>query len=210
MNKTKSISVTQKKVVITLSGTSGTASITGIGGLTKTATFATSLTITGTNFVTANATAYAAVGITLTAALGVLTFTNATSDSGFGSAMITNATGNLSGAVVVTSNKVYLGGYKRVALLFRNASLTGSAALVINTSLDEIGTTIPATTASNIWIDNVTNAITEDLTRVNGKTPTSAGDTLLWLSREAIVNWIELVVTKVTDGTHTSYVLVEE
>lgn len=63
-----------RRDTVTLSGSSGTLNITA-GGVTKLATWDTDLTTTASNFVTANATAYAAVGLTLTSSVAVLTFT---------------------------------------------------------------------------------------------------------------------------------------
>lgn len=51
---------------ITLSGTNGTLSISGAGGLTKTVTFTTDIYTTAQNFVTVNAADYLAQGIVLT------------------------------------------------------------------------------------------------------------------------------------------------
>lgn len=82
---------------ITLTGTSGTANIT-VDGDAYLATFATSLTVTATNFVTAHAaTLLADHAVTVTANAGVLTFTHAT--TGFLTPSIANATGNLAGTV---------------------------------------------------------------------------------------------------------------
>lgn len=84
---------------ITLSGTSGTATILN-NGITKTATFATSKTLTASNFVTTNAAAYLAAGTVLTSLGEVLTFTAFTPGTGFtGATTITNATLTLSGTV---------------------------------------------------------------------------------------------------------------
>lgn len=59
---------------LTLTGSSGTGSIS-MAGVVRTATFNTSLTQTATDFVTANAAAYLAAGITLTSNAAVLIFT---------------------------------------------------------------------------------------------------------------------------------------
>jgi hypothetical protein len=87
---------------ITLTGTSGTADITLAGGLTKTLTFHTSLTITASDFVTANAVAYATQGITLTSSTNHLIFTSATVNLDFVSPVITNKSGDLNGSVAHT------------------------------------------------------------------------------------------------------------
>lgn len=72
-------SITQKSSVITLTGTSGTATVT-IGGVARTATFATSLTVTRDNFITSHAAAYLSAGITITASgtAGILAVGGAT------------------------------------------------------------------------------------------------------------------------------------
>ena len=59
-------SITAKSSIITFTGTSGTATVT-IGGVARTATFATSLAVTRNNFITTHAAAYLAAGITITA-----------------------------------------------------------------------------------------------------------------------------------------------
>lgn len=90
---------------ITLSGTSGTATITGTGDLTTVVTFDTSLTLSASNFVTANVVAYAAKGVTLTSDGADIIFTSSTSGTLFTSPVITNTTGDLEGTVVSnTSN----------------------------------------------------------------------------------------------------------
>ena len=87
---------------LTLTGTSGTANVGAAGGLTKLATFATSLTITAANFVIAHAAAYLAVGIIVTSDGEDLIFTDADPGLGFTSPTITNATGDLDGTVANT------------------------------------------------------------------------------------------------------------
>lgn len=82
---------------LTLTGTSGTATIV-IGEDSLTATYATSLTVTASNFVTANATALALEGVTLTSSGAVLTIIAPASET----VSITNVTGNLAGTIVNT------------------------------------------------------------------------------------------------------------
>lgn len=85
---------------VTLSGTSGTASVV-CAGETDTATFATSLTVTASNFVTANAAAYLAAGVVLTSDGADLIITASEVGTSF-TTTITNATGDLAGTVVNT------------------------------------------------------------------------------------------------------------
>lgn len=95
-----------RKDTITLSGTSGTATVV-CNGVSKTATFRTSLTVTASDFVTAFAADYLVSGVVLTSALGVLSFTQVTPGSLFtGSTSITNLTGTLAGAVA-NANTIY-------------------------------------------------------------------------------------------------------
>ena len=56
----------KKKDTITLTGTSGKATLTDVNGVIKIITFHTSLTITASDFVTANAAYYLTLGIVLT------------------------------------------------------------------------------------------------------------------------------------------------
>ncbi len=82
---------------VTLSGTSGTANVV-VNGVNYLATFATDLTTTANNFVTARAAAIlAATGAVVTAAAGVITFTD--SAEGFPSITVAGVTTNLGGAV---------------------------------------------------------------------------------------------------------------
>jgi hypothetical protein len=87
---------------ITLTGTTGAATILN-NGISKTATFATSLTVTATNFVTTNAAAYLAAGTVLTSSGAKLSFKNVVLGSSF-TTSITNASGTLAGTVAVADD----------------------------------------------------------------------------------------------------------
>lgn len=92
---------------ITITGTSGTANI-NIGGTNYLATYATSPTVTATNFMTTHQAAIqTATGGTLTRTGAVITLTDAT--TGFPAITATNATGDLSatlGTVTVVNANV--------------------------------------------------------------------------------------------------------
>lgn len=89
---------------VTLTGTSGTATVL-VAGISKTATFDTDLTTTAANFVTANAAAYAKIGITLTSSAAVLTFVKVNGSAISASVgTVTNATGDLAGTAVWDTN----------------------------------------------------------------------------------------------------------
>lgn len=88
---------------ITLEGGSGTADVTLCGGLTKTATWNTSLTQTAADFVTDHAAAYLAVGVVVTSSGVDIIFTAATAGTPIIAPAITNTGGDLDGTVVHTT-----------------------------------------------------------------------------------------------------------
>jgi len=91
---------------VTLTGTSGTATITLAGGLTKVATWATNLTDTAAAFVTSHAAAYKAVGIIVTSTAAVIEFTAAIAGTPIIQPAIAPTTGDLDGTVAQdTANK---------------------------------------------------------------------------------------------------------
>lgn len=96
---------TQAQVdTLTLSaGTTGTANMTEVGGLTKLITFSSSLTQTATNFVSAHAAAYALVGITVTSSGADIIFTAAVAGVSFDAPVVADATDDLAGTNVATN-----------------------------------------------------------------------------------------------------------
>jgi hypothetical protein len=100
---------------VTLTGSTGTFPITA-GGLTETCTWTTDTTTSANNFVSSWSAAYTAIGITVTAASGVITFkipvgmytgeeTNVGASSG----------GTLNGTVALTSNRTTPIGWHNIA-----------------------------------------------------------------------------------------------
>lgn len=110
--------------------------------------------------------------------------------------------------------------------MLRAASITsGNGAFTVKGSLDVFeaaqatskdefnnphGGTGVTVTALNLLIDNVTNTNAQTLTRVNGKTLSSNGDALLWVDPACVVNWLEITVTRTTDGTYSAWIVVED
>lgn len=94
---------TAQVATVTLTGTSGTASITVAGGLTKTVTFNTTLTQTATDFDSTHSADYTTAGITVTSSGADIIFTAAVAGTPFDLPVITNVTGNLAGTVVATT-----------------------------------------------------------------------------------------------------------
>lgn len=84
------------KRTVTLTGTSGTANIV-VGGVNYLATFATDLTTTANNFITAHASALALKGVTVTAEAGKLNFVANTST--YPTLTVANVTTNLAGTI---------------------------------------------------------------------------------------------------------------
>ena len=87
---------------ITLTGTSGMATVTEAGALTKTVTFGDDLADTAADFVTSFADDYLAAGIVITNNAATIIFTDNVPGTGFTAPAIANASGNLAGTVVHT------------------------------------------------------------------------------------------------------------
>jgi len=84
-------------------GTSGTANVAAAGGLTKLATFVSTLTVTCTNFAAAHAAAYLAVGIVLTSSGETIVMESVAVGQEFVHPTITNVSGDLAGSVANTT-----------------------------------------------------------------------------------------------------------
>jgi len=96
---------------VTLTGTSGTANVS-VKGVNYLATFATSLTVTATNFVTTHSAALATAGVEVSANGAVLTFRALNTDvTGI---TITNATTNLAGTLGAVTPIASQGGCQTV------------------------------------------------------------------------------------------------
>lgn len=91
---------------VTLTGSSGTANVT-IAGVDYLATFATNLTTTASNWVTANATALLALGYTVTSSGAVITVSALTTV--FPTIAVTNVTTNLAGTLGTQTNTASTG-----------------------------------------------------------------------------------------------------
>jgi len=100
---------TRQLDTITLTGTDGTADITEAGGLIKEVTFATDLTTTAANFVTAFAADYLVEGIVITSSGDNLKFESEEYGVAFTSPVITNTNVDLDGSVVNTIANVVVG-----------------------------------------------------------------------------------------------------
>lgn len=174
----------KKKVTITLSGTSGTANVTLAGGLTKLATFSSSLSTTASNFVTAHAAAYLQQGIVVTSSGANLIFEAGLAGYEYTTPAITNASGNLAGTVYGTKKRVNIeltgsGGTANVGLA---GGLTKLA--TYNTSLTQTATDFVASHAAAY--------------AAVGITVTSSGANLIFESTTAGFEYITPTITNVT------------
>lgn len=107
------------------------------------------------------------------------------------------------------SSKIWIGGFKRVAVLFRRAAdAGGTSAFTVKAGFSELASDSPTMTAYNMLIDNVTNSSAQNLTHVNGKSiAASNGDVMLWMNPACPATHLEVTVTETTDGTHSAYII---
>jgi len=109
-----------------------------------------------------------------------------------------------------TSNSFYVGGAKRIGFqLTRADHSAGSSTFTFGGSLDSQDTTTPTMTALNMLITNTANTNGQTLIRVASIALSSNTTSIVWLSPECALNWVNVTVTEVTDGTHTAKILVE-
>jgi len=109
------------KETFTLTGTNGTANIT-VAGVTKAATFATDLTTTAANFVTAWAADYLAAGVVLTSSGADLIFEAAVAGVPFTFSSTISGTGDLSVIITHTTANVTL-----IPITFTNVAAANGA-----------------------------------------------------------------------------------
>jgi len=102
-----------------------------------------------------------------------------------------------------TSNSIFVGNYEKVGILLRRTLHTsGSSAFSFLGGFGENGSdTGVSLYPLNTVLDNVTNSNVQGLTRVAGKTLSSATDAFLWLSPETPITHLQIAVVRTTDGT---------
>jgi len=107
------------------------------------------------------------------------------------------------------SNQIYVGDFKRVAILYRRANHgSGSTAFTVKGGLALDAATDPTMTAYNNLIRNLTNTNGQMLTRVNSITLSSDVDEYVWLDMlQCPVTHIEITATETTDGTHSAFII---
>ena len=102
----KKISESIQVDIITLTGTSGTATITLAGGLTKTVTFNSDLHTTAIDFVNSFYADYIAQGIIISVVNDAILFTTTVPGVTFTHPAIANASGDLTGTINNTTDAV--------------------------------------------------------------------------------------------------------
>jgi len=170
---------------ITVTGSSGTANVAVAGGLTKLATWDTSLTKTNTNFVTAHADAYLAVGIVVTASTDTLIFTSVNAGEEFAHPTITNVSGNLAGSVANTTAPASLLGFSKR----RHLIPTERVIVTVANLTGDLNGTIAATFVPNLDIARVFQLACSE--------PTTIGPAINMQDN----SYLRLEI--VTDGNHT-------
>ena len=113
-------------------------------------------------------------------------------------------------AVTTTQNsqKIFIGDYDRVAVLFRAASISsGNGAFTVKGGFGQLASDTPTMTAYNQLVDNLTNTNAQYQTHVNGKTLSSNGDAYLWMDNNTPTTHIEIDLVVTTDGTYSAFVI---
>jgi hypothetical protein len=107
-----------------------------------------------------------------------------------------------------TSPKIWVGDYKRVAILFRRADhVAGSTNFTVKAGFGELPSDNPTMTPYNMLIDNATNTNVQMLTRINNKILSANGDAMVWMDSSCPVTHIEITATENLDGTHSAFVI---
>jgi hypothetical protein len=125
-----------------------------------------------------------------------------------------------------TSSKIWVGGAKRIAIQLRAAAITsGNGAFGVKGSLEpydiangatndafgnKTGGAAVTVAALNMVVSNVTNSNAPMRTRVTSTTVSANGDAMAWIEPDLLINWLEITVTRTTDGTYSAFIILEE
>lgn len=111
-------------------------------------------------------------------------------------------------AATTTSTNIWVGNYKKVALLFRAAAIaSGNGVFSVKGGFAESPSVDPTMTTYNMLIDNVANTNAQTLTRVASKTLSSNGDILVWITPDTPLTHIQITATRTTDGTYSAFIV---
>lgn len=108
-----------------------------------------------------------------------------------------------------TSNEIFVGNFKRVAILYRAAAITsGNAAFTVKGGFAQGADVDPTMTAYNMLIDNLVNTNAQTLTRINSKSLSSNIDAMVWVDmQQAPITHLTITATRTTDGTYSAFVI---
>ena len=107
------------------------------------------------------------------------------------------------------SEKIWVGDFKKVALLFRRANHgSGSSAFTVKGGFGADAAATPTMTAYNMLVDNVANThAQQDITHTASHSLSSNSDVMVWLDPRTPVTHLEITVTETTDGTHSAFII---
>jgi len=109
-----------------------------------------------------------------------------------------------------TSNKIYVGGAKRIGFLFRLAAhSSGNTVFTVNIGGEAEDTVTPTMTGCNMLITNSANTNGQTLIRVASITLSADGDSYVWLDPLCLVTWVSATATRTTDGTSSVLLITE-
>ena len=109
-----------------------------------------------------------------------------------------------------TSGKIWVGGAKRIGLLFRRASgAGGSNTFTVNGSMEPVETVTPTMTVLSMLITNTANSNVQALTRAASVALTTDTDSLVWLDPTCCLTWLSVTSTEATSGVASCFVLLE-
>jgi len=186
---------------IALTGTGGTATIAGAGGLTKVISFNSDLSTTASDFVTANAADYLAQDIVLTSDSNDLIFTAKYFGQEFTSPTITTIVSDMDGSVANTQANVEAAAQVDTVTLTGasgTANIEAAGGLTKLVTFAEAGTTDLTQTAADFVTSWEADYAAE------GITITSSGADIIFTSDTAGTGFISPTITNVTgdlDGT---------
>lgn len=108
-------------------------------------------------------------------------------------------------AVTVDTNgdPVNVESFKNIGIQLVAASITaGNGVFTVEGTIDGVNWV-----ALSVLVDNVTNTISQNLTRLASKTLSSNTSVLVWLENIFALKAIRVVVNVTTDGAYSAYVI---
>lgn len=183
----------KQKETISLTGTVGTATIV-CGALSHVATFATNLTTTAANFVTANAAAYLTAGLVLTSSTNTLIIEASVAGVPFTAPTITNLITDLAGTVAHTTANVTIPN-----ITLANAAISvGGGGIITDMQLTSNITTLAGCTI-RLWLYRLapTGLVGDNVAMTNSVANTQKGRRYIDVTFDALLAGSDAVVAQV-------------